>query len=188
MRSLLLSLLLLCLAACQPHESVGPQPVAFFELVDPAVVSLTALHGPPPSDGSSGPFPVSSTFTASVVDAGNAMGRLMHESETTEDADAALRAYLALPHPDASVQAWREIAVASSFLPGHLINNKRVTPERQEAIAFYATLLIENRQLGGDKVTKALDRLEGYWPEAKLAEARQLVDDAALYVADASPP
>ena len=96
------------------------------------------------------------------------------------DQDAALRVFLEDAHPDPVVQSRREIIVASSYPPGHLVNDDALTPDKQEAIAFYATLLIENRQLGGDKVTNALDRLEGYWPEAKLAEASQLVDAAAL--------
>ena len=157
--------LLLTLTACQPGDPVAPRTGATFAVKDASV-----------THGSFGRTDADREYARTRFLEGDvAASRALHDALGAgdwRDADRALRAFLADAHPDAGVQSRREARVASGFLPGHLVNAEPLSTDRQAAIAHYATLAIENR--AGQALVHlgpALDRLDGYWPAARLAEA-----------------
>ncbi|MEO0556855.1 MAG: hypothetical protein AAF170_01595 [Bacteroidota bacterium] len=176
MRLLLCSALLVSLAACQPSEPVGHESDSFFVLKDayPTPRQL-AIQGNGDAEQKRAIWRTHYEMIRPTRDA----LRSAISAETWTEGDRALRAFLADAHPDVAVQSRREVIAASGFLHGHLVNNDPLTRERQEAIAYYTTLLIENQTIPSiTYLGPALDRLEGYWSNAKLAEARQLVAES----------
>ena len=188
MRVLFLVVLLVPLAACQPGDSVGPQPDSFFALKDS---SITHAPWAALADGDSLAWQELGRvqFLEGVIPAMQATREAVDGSSSWREMDAALRRFLEDAHPNPAIQSRREATAASGFLPGHLINADELTPEKQQAIAYYTTLVIENQSFQGiPQLGPALDRLEGYWPEAKIAEARQLVEAATLHAENLRTP
>jgi len=188
MRVALVLALLFPLAACQPSTSVGPNADSFFALKDSSIThaSRSALAT---GDTARWKDIGQTRFLEGVVPAMRATHEAVGSTSSWREKDVAVRRFIEVAHPDPSIQSWRERIAASSILPGHLVNTDELTPEKQEAIAYYVTLVIENRDFQGTpRLGPALDRLEGYWPAAKLAEARQLVDAATLHAERVSHP
>ncbi|GAB5535773.1 MAG: hypothetical protein Rubg2KO_20220 [Rubricoccaceae bacterium] len=188
MRFALVFALLAPLSACQPGDSVGPVAESFFAMKDSSITHApwTALAA---GDSMGWKEQGQAQFLDGIVPAMQATREAVGVSSSWRDKDAALRRFLEDTHPDPAIQSRREAVAASGILPGHLVNGDELTPEKQEAIAYYVTLVIENRDFQGTpRLGPALDQLEGYWPEAKLAEARQLVDAATLQAQHVSRP
>ena len=172
MRAALCLSVLITLAACQPSESVGPQPDAAFALKDSSVTHPRMS----PAGGGDELTAFRRHAEEGVFPAMRAVSDAVQSSDDWKAADRELRAFVEDVHSDPTVQSRRETVVGSSFPPGHLINDSPITPARQEAIAYYATLVIENRDVQRTaSLGPSLDRLEGHWSEAKLAEAREIV-------------
>ena len=172
MRTVLPFAVLLSLAACQPGDSVGPQPESYFAVKDSSVTHPRITL----AEGGDAHARARRLSREGVLSAMKAVSAAVHGSDDWKAADRELRAFIEDVHPDPAVQSRRETVVGSSFPPGHLLNDAPLTPARQEAIAYHAALVIENRDVQRTAMLgPALDRLVGYWPEAKLAEAREIV-------------
>jgi hypothetical protein len=87
--------------------------------------------------------------------------------------DAAVRA--AAAEPSGARPDIREIAAASFMLDVYLLHGE-AGPARQEAIAYHTDRLIERRSTQVGLIARAVDRLEGYWPEDR--RNRALVEGA----------
>lgn len=83
----------------------------------------------------------------------------------------------ALPAPD------REQAAAAFLLDLYLLKGN-ATPEKQEAIAYHTERLVAHGSPEAARIADALDKLEGYWPEAKRQDlAARAASNATAYLA-----
>lgn len=76
----------------------------------------------------------------------------------------------------------RERAVAAFMLDLYLLKGN-ATPKKQEAIAYHTERLVAHGSPEAARVADALDKLEGYWPEAKRQDlAAQAASHATAYL------
>ncbi len=93
-----------------------------------------------------------------------------------QEADQNVRALLNAPSELS--RHYREQAAANAMFQEWLLEGD-ASPEKLKATAFYTGLLVQNRSPQAATILPALERLQGHWPEAKIAEAAATAARAA---------
>lgn len=94
---------------------------------------------------------------------------LLMESTNWKEADRAVTTALT-HHVDVADSDLREEVAAVMMLKLVLLQQD-VTPEVQEAMSRYTTVLIDRRNPEAHVIADALERLQGYWTSEQIAEA-----------------
>lgn len=68
---------------------------------------------------------------------------------------------------------------AQAMLRYRLLEDRNDSPLTRKATAFYTNLMLKNRNPNAVVILKALNRLEGHWSEAHIAEAAGTAAQAA---------
>lgn len=98
-----------------------------------------------------------------------AIDRAVAGATDWREADEKVRAVLSDEALDAPNYVREQIA-AAVMLQKQLLS-AAPSPERQKATAFYTDLLVENGNTQAPVIAKALKELQGYWNQARIAEA-----------------
>lgn len=104
--------------------------------------------------------------------------KALRNERSWREADRRARALLAM---SSSVPQHTRQQLAADCMLKHWLLDGKQTPDKQEALSFYTELMIRNRSPQAQILRLALERLEGAWPDDRIARSARIAADAARH-------